>query len=112
MEKCKVIVEDGVMFLTYNGEKLPAQVSLKLEDNSEIGCLPLATVSFHVDLIESIPKKEIDYKAALQEYKDHTDKLKAEREYLKETIKVYEEKQVMSEKEVSTVKKVLKYCFR
>ena len=45
MEKPKVIVEKGVLYLTHKGDIIPAQVSLRLEDDCD-DTLPVATVSF------------------------------------------------------------------
>ena len=75
MEKCKVIVEKGVMYLTMNGEKVHGQVNMKLEDFSD-GTMPVANVSFIVDIEESVSKEIHDKNKEINEYSSLVRRLK------------------------------------
>lgn len=119
MEKPKVIVEKGVLYLTHKGDIIPAQVSLRLEDDCD-DTLPVATVSFIVDIEDSVSSEYRKNTLTPQDYEKKIEYLTRVNESQKETIKkatlesirpVFPNRE-LDEEECSVVKKMLNYMFK
>lgn len=103
MEKTKVIIEKGVMLLTYKGEVIPHQIDMTLKDDCQ-DSITTAIVTFHVDVDDT----EIGLQNKIEDLKDMQSKhilLRTENYRLKKEL---EEVNCLVDKQSELIKKAIK----